>query len=250
MKKIAVALLIVTVLSVCFSACGNNGEGDKETSSVMSFSEKMSYYDSLANVENDISAEVTDPSALYKISGSYKLVDANVYRDIISAFNHTYPNIYSRYGKEYVEPKVELYFDPAYLNDTPANVVGNTININVKWFNDNPDKATTIVYYIATTVMDYNASTPEWLFKAVNYSIAEEFSATGYNVSASYHGGSYLTDEEVGADFLHWIEVTYDVDIVLEINKILITNKWLEDSFWVKKTGKSLDSLWSSFKAT
>ena len=160
--------MLAVVLSICFTGCGKPGDSFETTATTLSFDEKMSYYDNLADAGEVASVEATDPTALYRIAGSRVLVDGEVYTDIIDVFNRIYPDIYYKYGKEFYEPLITLNFDPTYLRDDPANVVGNTINININWFNDHHDRASVITYYIATTVLDYNSSAPKWLTSSIN----------------------------------------------------------------------------------
>ena len=242
-------MVLLTVLSVCLFGCDNRNSGSEPVNTTLSFNEKASYYDSLAYAGEVESVEATDPGALYRVTGSRMLLNAEVYDVIIDTFNRTYPNIYYKYGKEYYEPIIILNFDPTYLRDDPANVVGNTININIQWFNNNPDKAGVIIYYIAGTVLDYNSSAPEWLTSSVNYYIAAEFEATGYDFSGKHHSGSYEDGGATGADFLYWIKSRYNVDIVNKINKVLSSSEWFEDDFWVEQTGRSLDFLWREYRA-
>lgn len=236
------------LLSVCLSGC-NNGKGNAdEAETTRSFNEKVSYYDDLADAGEVPSVEATDPSALYRVTGSRLIINADVYDDIINTFNRIYPDIYFKYGKEYYEPIVTLNFDPTYLRDDAANVIGNTININIQWFNNNPDKASAIIYHIASTVLDYNSSAPDWLISSVNYYMAAEFEADGYEFSGIYSGGTYEDGGKTGSDFLYWISKKCNIDIVYRVNKVLTSNEWLEDDFWVKETGRTLQSLWNEYK--
>ncbi len=249
MKKTALLLVLCSVISVCFSACGPAPDKSEPEHTTLSFDEKVSYYDSLADAGEVASVEATDPTALYRVSGSRNLLDGEVYTDIIDIFNRTYPNIYYKYGKEYYEPVITLNFDPTYLRDDPANVVGNTINININWFNNHHDRASAIIYCIAGTVLDYNSSAPEWLKSSINYYIAAEFSAYGYEFSGRYSGGHYEDGGKVGADFLHWIKSRYNVDIAYRANKTLTSSTWFESNFWVNETGRSLESLWAEYRS-
>ncbi len=243
-------LAFAAILSVCLSGCGNNSKPDEQEHTTLSFDERASYYDNLADAGEVESVAATEPGSLYRVVGSSVLVNGEVYNEIIHTFNRIYPDIYYKYGEEYYEPIVTLNFDPTYLRDDPANVVGNTINININWFNNNPDKVSVITYYIATTVMDYNPSAPEWIKAAVNYCIGAEFGAAGYELSGRYEGGSYEDDAATGANFLHWIKSKSGVDIVFRINRLLISNEWFEDDFWTSETGKSLERLWAEHKAS
>lgn len=249
MKKISLLMALLILLSVILFGCGNRNNDSAPVSTTLSFDERASYYDSLAYAGEVESVEATDPSALYRVNGSRMLINSAVYDAIIDTFNRTYPDIYYKYGKEYHEPIITLNFDPTYLRNDPANVVGNTININIQWFNNNPDKANTIIYYIVTAVMVYNSSAPEWVKSAVNYYIAAEFNTVGYEFSSAHRGGSYKEGGEIGANFLYWVKTKYNVDIVQRINKVLISTEWLEDDFWVDETGRTLDSLWKEYKA-
>lgn len=235
---------------MCLSGCVNNGNSNTPEQTTLSFEERASYYDNLADAGEVESVLATDPTSLYRVKGSSVLVNAEVFSEIINVFNRMYPDIYYKYGKEYYEPIITLNFDPTYLRDDPANVVGNTINININWFNNNPDKVSVIIYYIATTVMDYNSSAPEWIKGAVNYCIGAEFGAADYELSGQYEGGSYEDDAETGANFLHWIKSKSGVDIVFRVNRLLTSNEWFEDDFWVNETGKSLERLWAEYKAS
>ncbi len=249
MKKIALILASLVLLAVCLCGCNNTDNGGAEQKT-LSFSERVSYYDGLADGGEIETAEMTEPGALYRVTGSTVLCDNQVYNTIINTFNKAYPDIYHKYGKEYYEPIVTLNFDPTYLRDEPANVVGNTININIVWFNENPDKATVIIYYIATTVMDYNTSAPDWIKAAVNYAIAAEFNAAGYEFDRVYSGGTYENNAETGASFLNWIKQKSGIDAVYRINRVLITNEWFDDDFWIEETGKTLERLWAEYKAS
>ena len=169
---------------------------------------------------------------------------------MINIFNRIYPSIYYKYGNYNYDPyRITLNFDAAYLRNEPANVVGNTININTNWFNKYPERVSVIVYYIARTILDYNASAPEWIIDSVNYYMAAEFAVYGYTFTNGYKGGSYEDSGKVGADFLRWIGQQYDVDIVYRINKTLNSETWFDNDFWTKETGKTLEQLWSAYKA-
>ncbi len=249
MKKTALILAVSLVILICFGACGPAPDKSESAQTTLSFNEKVSYYDSLADAGEVASVEATDPTALYRVRGSRNLVDGEVYTDIIDTFNRMYPDIYYKYGKEYYEPVITLNFDPTYLRDDPANVIGNTINININWFNNNHDKASVIIYYIAATVLDYNSSAPEWLKSSINYYIAAEFSAYGYEFSGKYSGGHYEDGDEVGANFLHWIKTKSQVDITYRANKTLTSATWFESDFWTKETGRTLESLWAEYRS-
>ncbi len=249
MKKTAFILVSLVFLSVCLFGCNSENNGDAEQNT-LSFSERVSYYDNLADSGEVVTVEMTEVGALYRITGSAALCDGEVYSTIIGSFNKFYPDIYHKYGKEYYEPIITLNFDPTYMRDEPANVVGNTININVVWFNEHPDKANVIIYYIATTIMDYNASAPDWVKAAVNYAIAVEFNAAGYEFDSRYAGGTYENNAQTAASFLNWIKQRSGIDIVYRINKLLITNEWFDDDFWIEETGKTLDRLWAEYKAS
>ncbi len=262
MKKTALLLALYMVLLVCFTACSTDSDGSlgpknkaESTKITMSDDERVSYYDGLASPDDIPHIEATDSSALYKIKGDYDLVDENIFDELINVFNPVYPRLYSKYGKynnEINMPVITFYFDATFMGDAPASVVGNTntININAKWFNNNPDKVTVILYYIANTVLDYNNSAPDWLKSSVNYYIAAEHSAYGYELTGKYNGGDYQNGGQTGADFLHWISVKYSVDIVAQVNKMLNTSLWFEGEFWSQTTGRTLEQLWAEYKVS
>ncbi len=250
MKKTALLLVFCSVFAVCFSACTKPNTPAKPEETTLSFNEKVSYYDSLANAGEVASEDVTQAGVLYSVTGSKVMVNAEVYSSIIDVFNRNYPQIYYKYGEEYWEPKITLNFDPTYLRDEPANVVGNTINININWFNANPKKANVLIYYIATTVLDYNPSAEAWIKDGINYYIGAEFGADGYDFVGAYSGGSYLDDAAECANFFRWIEVNHDTKIAQRLNKLLISTTWYDESFWRDETGRSLEHLWAQYKAS
>ena len=250
LKKTALLLAFCVMISVGFTACSKPQNPSQPEETTLSFEEKMSYYNGLADAGEVASEDVTQSGALYKVSGSKIMVNGEVYSAIIDIFNRKYPEIYFKYGDEYYEPVVTLNFDPTYLRDDPANVVGNTINININWFNANPDKASVLIYYIASTILDYNHSAPEWVKQGINYYIGAEFEANGYVVSGGYTGGHYETDADVCATFFKWINAKYDINIAYRIDKLLSSTTWYDEEFWVEETGRSLERLWAEFKAS
>ena len=254
MKKTALLLAAYMVVLICFTACGTNKSYDDETEkTTMSDEERMSFYDDLAHPGELSNKEATDPEALYIIddnNGSRDLLDDTVYNDIINVFNKKYPDIYYKYGdRNYTPPRITLNLDVTSFRDVPAYVVGNTININVEWFNKYPERVSTVLYYVARTVLDYNSSAPEWLTSSINYYIAVEFSAYGYAFTNGYKGGTYEDGGATGADFLRWVGSKYNTDIVSDINKVLISETWFDGDFWVSATGRTLDQLWANYKA-
>ncbi len=249
LKKIPLVLSVLISVSACLTACSAPKKPENPVETTLSFEEKMSYYDSLADAGEVASVEATDPGALYRVTGNQVLMNAQVYTDIINIFNKFYPEIYYKYGSEYYEPIVTLNFDPTYLRDDPGNVIGNTINININWFNENPNKASVIIYYIASTVLDYNHSAPEWVEKAINYYIAAEFDASGYDFSGIYNGGTYENDAATAADFFYWIKSTHEIDIAYRLNKKLISSSWYDEEFWIEETGRTLERLWNEYRS-
>ena len=250
MKKTALLLVLCTVISVCFSACTPPQKQSQPEETTMSFEEKMSYYNSLADAGEVASEDVTQAGTLYRVTGSKVMVNGEVYSAIIDTFNRKYPELYFRYGEEYYEPVITLNFDPTYLRDDPANVVGNTINININWFNANPDKVSALIYFIATTILDYNNSSPEWIRQGINYYIGAEFEAEGYEFSGVYNGGHYENDADVCASFFRWLDTKYNINIAYRLNKLLLSTTWYDDNFWIEETGRSLDRLWAEYKAS
>lgn len=250
MKKTALLLALCSVISVCLFGCVKPNEPEQPEETTLSFEEKASYYDSLADAGEVASEDVTQAGALYSIAGSKVMVNGEVYSTIIDFFNRNYPQIYYKYGDEYYEPKITLNFDPTYLRDDPASVVGNTINININWFNANPEKASVLIYYIATTVLDYNPSAEAWMKNGINYYIAAEFGAYGYELAGMYSGGSYLDDAAECASFFKWIEAKYNTNIAYRLDKLLSSTTWYEASFWRDETGRSLEQLWAQYKAS
>ncbi len=250
MKKTALLLAFCSVLSVCLFGCTNPNKPEKPEETTLSFAEKVSYYDSLADAGEVASEDVTQAGVLYNVTGSKVMVNGEVYSAIVDIFNRNYPQIYYKYGDEYYEPKVTLNFDPTYLRDDPASVVGNTINININWFNSNPKKASVLIYYIATTVLDYNPSAEEWMKNGINYYIGVEFGADGYEFFGTYSGSSYLEDAAECASFFRWIEAKYNTNIVYRLDKLLSSTTWYDESFWRDETGRSLEQLWAQYKAS
>jgi len=252
LKKTALLLALYMTVLICFTACGK-GQGDESGKTTKSDEERFSYYDGLADPGELSDKEATDPSALYIIddsNGSRDLLDDTVYNDMLSTFNRIYPDIYYKYGNDIYEPlHITLCLDATYLRDEPAFVTGNKINININWFNKHPERVSVLIYYIATTVLDYNSSAPEWLVNSINYYMAAEFFAYGYAFTGGYKGGTYEDGGKVGADFLRWIGETYEIDIVYRINRTLNSATWFESDFWTGTTGKTLEQLWADYRA-
>ncbi|MBQ9551139.1 MAG: hypothetical protein IJU96_00080 [Clostridia bacterium] len=258
MKKQGLCIVLATaMLSTVLASCSLGGESPTDPQPtqhpVMSYSEKVSYYDALVAGDNDPIPLTTALNKSVSIEGDPELLNEEVYERILEIANETFPRVRSKYGTSGSQAVViTLETSPADI--TSCYAVGSTVVLNVDWFNKHPNDCDALIEGIAMAVMQHSESDkkPAWLINALKVYIRDEFALYKADSSLSlpkrYNGKSYESNSSSAAAFLKWVRDTQHVDIAERLNRQLRTIDGYQDIIWREATGKTLNQLWDEYK--
>jgi len=154
-----------------------------------------------------------------------------------------YPKIQQRLSPGSVLSSLVVIFKRNQAN--PGMTSGFLIYLSSEWFKQHPDDLGAIVHEMTHAVQAYPGGVPSWLTEG----IADYMRFwLGYQNSWSYpHCGKesphYTSGYSCAAAFLRYIERTYKIDIVAQVNARLKVNQY-SDSLFQTFTGKTLQQLW------
>lgn len=257
MKKQMVCLALATaVLSTALASCSVGGGADTTEAaqqSVMSYSEKASFYDALVAGDSDPIPLTTALNNAVSIEGDSNLLEEDVYERIIEIANQTFPMMGDRYGY-YHMPHVTIILDASAASYTACSAVGNTVLLNTDWFNNHPAECDILIEGFASIFLNYGQAdkAPGWLIDSMKAYMRDEYalyrSESSFSLPRRYNGKSYEKSRETGAAFLKWIKETQKVDIMISLIRQFRTTMGYQEEVWLTATGKTLDQLWLEYK--
>ncbi len=256
-RKLIVLTLAVTVLSIILASCSVTEEKPKEAQTKESFdsySERASYYDSLVAGDSDPIPLTTALNSSVSIEGDPTLVSADVLEKIQTVANNAFVPLRSKYGSNGTQT-VSIILDSSGVNHSPCYAVGNTVLLSTDWLNNHPNDCDILIEGLAAVVMTYNHpdKIPEWIISALKVYARDEYACykadSSLKLPKKYNGESYEKNAASAAAFLKWIKETSNVDIADSLNRALRSYEGYQPSFWMEKTGKTLDQLWNQYKS-
>jgi len=148
------------------------------------------------------------------------------------------------------------------MGGTPASASGAGVNLNAVWFRRELTREAlgSVVHEMTHVVQDYGrahrtnpnaASTPGWVVEGiadyVRWFLYEPQSRgaeiTKHNLAKACYDSSY----RITANFLNWVTLKYDNDVVRKLNAAAREGRYTE-SLWKASTGKSLQELGAEWK--
>ena len=232
MKKRMVCLALATaVLSTALASCSVGGGADTtETTqqSVMSYSEKASFYDALVAGDSDPIPLTTLMNNMVSIEGDANLLEEDIYERIVEVANPPVPSIRSRYGYTHLN-SVSVILDASAAGYTPCSAVGTTVLLNTDWLNNHPGECDILIDGFASIVLNYGKTdqAPGWLIDAMKAYIRDEYAIYGsessFRLPKKYDGKSYEKSKETAAAFLKWIKQQLHIDMVVVLHGELST---------------------------
>ncbi|HBL40936.1 MAG TPA: hypothetical protein DDY98_04925 [Ruminococcaceae bacterium] len=258
MKKQLICVALVTAaLSATLASCSIGGKKPEETQAavtVQSYSERASFYDALVAGDSNPIDLVTTLNDSITIEGDSALVSEGVYEKIVNIANKVFVPMRSKYGSSGTQT-VTIVLDPSGVNYSPCYAVGNTVLISAEWLNNHPKDCDILIEGLAMSVMNYSKKDeiPEWIINALKVYIRDEYACykadSSLTLPKKYNGKSYEKDAESAAAFLKWVKESQNVDIADLLDSSLYGSEGYQPSFWMEKTGKTLDQLWSQYKS-
>ncbi len=146
--------------------------------------------------------------------------------------------------------QVKLVFrkDPKAIANTSGRI-GRTITVSAKWVRQHPDDFGMIIHELVHVVQAYPRYENVWLIEGIaDYVRFTQFEPKRPAPPLDLKRASYQDGYRTTADFLAWIDRTYNPDIVPRLNEAMRTASYTDDLFR-HLTGKPLDRLWREYIA-
>jgi hypothetical protein len=174
-----------------------------------------------------------------------------------------YPKLIALLGSEGFQPatKVTLRFQ-TNMGGTPAAASGNRVNLNSGWFRRelNGEARGSVVHELTHVVQDYGRArrlspgatrVPGWLVEGIaDYTRwflyepqTKGAEITARNLARARYDASYRTT----ANFLNWVTLNHDRDIVHKLNAAAREGRYSEQ-LWKDWTGQTLPELGEAWK--
>jgi len=190
--------------------------------------------------------------------GKYSLVyidkakgfDAVVKQRLIDTFFETYPKLAKKYNGKAMG-KVVFVMDPDYNGIAAAG--GGVIRFNPGWFKKNPGDIDIVTHEGMHLVQAYPANAgPGWITEGiadyVRFVDGVDNSGANWKLPDLKPEHHYENAYRITARFFYWLETKVKKGTMVKLDKAMREKKY-DPSFWEKQTGKSLDTLWNTYKA-
>ncbi|HEX2972395.1 MAG TPA: basic secretory protein-like protein [Tepidisphaeraceae bacterium] len=132
----------------------------------------------------------------------------------------------------------------------PAGTGGNNIACSAPWFTEHPDDVGAIIHELTHVAQSYPQYDPVWLVEGIaDYVRFWVYEPADKRPKFDPQTINYRDGYQAVGGFLAWLEGKYDRDIVTKLNKACRDSQY-KDQLFKDYTGKSLDELWTEFKAS
>ena len=173
-----------------------------------------------------------------------------------------YPKVVALLPSEVYQAPTKVTF--RYRSDmggTPASALGAGVNLSTPWFRRERDGEAcgAVVHELVHVVQNYWArrgqprarTTPGWIVEGiadyVRWFLYEPQSRGAEITKKNFAEAKYDSSYRVTANFLNWVTVTYDKEIVRKLNAAAREGRY-DESLWTDLTGKTVQELGSEWK--
>lgn len=167
---------------------------------------------------------------------------------MIDVFFTVYPKEAKTYNPS-TSKKVICLIDPKYMGVAAAG--GGLIRVNPEWMRKNPEDLDVLTHEAMHIIQSYpNGAGPGWITEGiadyVRFKLGVNNKAANWTLPEYKSTQRYTDAYRVTARFFLWIEKNYNDKIIKKLDHAMRTKTYTE-SFWVKETGKSVDTLWVDY---
>lgn len=184
-------------------------------------------------------------------------------KELVPVVQKWYPVIVKQLPSDGFQPSRHVLL--RFRNDmggVPASAGGETVNLNAPWFRGELDREArgAVVHELVHVVQQYDRAsrttrnsvrTPGWIVEGIADYIrwyGYEPQSNGAEVSRqNAESAKYDSSYRVTANFLNWVTVNHDKEIVKKLNAAAREGRY-DDVIWVNSTGKSVEELASLWK--
>ncbi len=169
---------------------------------------------------------------------------------MIRTFFQTYPAQAAIYNPE-SRKTVRIVMDPGYKGVAAAG--SGVIRVNPDWMKKNPEDIDVVTHEGMHIVQSYpGGAGPGWVTEGVadyvRYKMGVNNAAGNWSLPALKENHHYTNAYRVTARFFVWIESKHGEGLVKKLDHAMRSKEYSEE-FWKTHTGKTVDELWTDYKA-
>jgi hypothetical protein len=170
---------------------------------------------------------------------------------IVDMYFLQYPKLLKKYNDS-VSKKVVFFIDKTYSGVAEAG--NGRVRFNPAWFASHPEDVDVVTHELMHIVQNYRGNKiPSWVTEGVADYVRAMEGVNNHNsqwalpdLKPDHH---YTSSYRITARFFVWITKKYKSDFVNQLDKAARANRY-SDAVWAAITGKTLEELWTEYKAS
>jgi len=236
MKTKHFKLLTLLLLTSLLISCNNENDNDIPDSDPQ---------DNDNNTELNITESEKDGFTIV-LKDNSNAVSFAIETTLINTFHNVYPKMAYDFNPN-TPKKVYVIIDPLYDGVAYADISKGEIVISSNYINEKPEDSDLFTHELMHIIQSYPYGAPGWLVEGIadyaRHLYGLNNAAAGWSLP-SYSNGQHYTDAYgVAANFLNWIKLEYDNEIINKLDSNLRNETYTYIS-WVENTGYTLPDLW------
>ena len=192
----------------------------------------------------------TDFDYVFDTTGAPEL-DAWTRQNVVPLVRRWYPKLVEMFPSEGWKASRRVWFRFTNESDCPAYASGYCVTMSRKWFKENPGDVGCIVHEMFHVVQGGYRNAPDWLTEGIADYVRfylYEPEAHGCDMDLRSKDVRYDGMYRVSANFLDFVERRHP-GVVKELNALCRQGKYKEETYWKKRTGKTVKELEKEWKS-
>ena len=172
-------------------------------------------------------------------------------QNIVHVVREWYPKLVEMFPSEGWKASRKVKFRFTNESDYPAYASANCVTLGRPWFRENPGDIGCIIHELFHVVQGRYRNSPDWLTEGIaDYVRFYLFEPESHGCdmvlrsSAARYDGKY----RISANFLDFVERRHP-GVVKELNALCRQGKYDEETYWKKRTGKTVKELETEWKS-
>ncbi|MBQ6141094.1 MAG: GH92 family glycosyl hydrolase [Kiritimatiellae bacterium] len=192
----------------------------------------------------------TEYDYVFDTTGAPEL-DAWTRQNVVPLVRKWYPKLVEMFPAEGRKASRRVWFRFTNESDAPAYALEYCVTMSRKWFKENPDDIGCIIHELFHVVQGGYHNAPDWLTEGIADYVRFYFyepEAHGCDMDLRSKDARYDGMYRVSANFLDFVERRYP-GVVKELDALCHQGKYKEETYWKKRTGKTVKELEKEWKS-
>lgn len=175
-------------------------------------------------------------------------LSAPMKKDLVENFFVVYPKLKNDFN---TKAPVNITFEIESAISSPAYASGSKVTYQSEWLAEHPEDRDIATHEMTHLIQAYNwGNIPWWITEGIADYTRDKYgiSNAGWTLTPYSEGQNYDNGYRITARFLKWIEVKIKPGFVKHLDTQCRTGNYSE-SVWSSFTGKTLQELWTQYKA-